>query len=90
MDRDGPLKRGTWIMKNLFVVDLRGLDLPADQASKIEASIQNAALGELAGLRTIGKRADVDLELRYPKEWYGLWLRKHAGAFNVDTSGHGS
>ena len=69
--------------RGLFVVDLRGLDLPPEAAAAIGTAIRRAALLELAGLDIAGS---LTLSYRSPtfaalsdgplgEEWpIGLWL----------------
>jgi hypothetical protein len=55
-----------------FRVDLEGLELSDEQASRISSGVQKLVLAELAGADFKG---DANLFIRDP-EWLGIWLRQ--------------
>jgi hypothetical protein len=78
--------------RGLFVVDLRGLDLPPEAATAIGTAIRRAALLELAGLDLTGS---LTMSYRSPgsadfdagplgEEWpIGLWIDTSAESGDV-------
>jgi hypothetical protein len=62
-------------MKNLFVADLRGVELSDTQRKNIETAIQDIVLKELnSGVRAGGKRSEANWALHIPLDWRGIWL----------------
>lgn len=55
--------------KKRFIVDLGNVELSEKAIQRVEASVQKAALGELADIDYRG-----DLVARFPREWLGLWI----------------